>query len=127
MNKIIAVVSLIFIGFSASAQNQGNMYMFNGKLISTPSSSANCDNTDMAGVYEFEIANLSDNNYTAQTIAILIKCPEQYGADFFKVDGNYKMELFDNDGGTTYTIVNPAILINYNLTTNYWAGDIARY
>lgn len=121
MKKLIAIVTLAFTATLATAQNQP--YMFTGKLNSQVAITTNCGTEASAYAFEFEVTMISDNSYTDQNIAILVKCPENYGADFFKVGGTYKMELFDA-AGSTYVIMNQGILDNYSLPHNYWAGDI---
>lgn len=124
MNKLIAVISIVFLSISASAQS--DPIMFTGKLISTPTAAADCGTMAIAAVYEFEVTMIGDQSYTAANIPVVIKCPELLGVDFFKVGANYKMELFDSNGGTSYSIINDAVLANYTLSHNYWAGDIVR-
>lgn len=124
MNKLIAVLSIVFISLSASAQS--NPIMFTGKLISVPTSAADCGTLAVAAVYEFEVTMIGDQSYTGANIPVIVKCPELLGANFFKMGANYKMELFDNNGGTSYGIINDAVLTNYNLPHNYWVGDIVK-
>jgi hypothetical protein len=124
MKKLAALLVFATIGLSSTAQNP---HMFSGELTGISNTvNADCGSATMALVYEFNITQFSDNSYSGQTIAIVVKCPETYGANFFKVGATYKMELFDTDGGTNATIVNPAVLTPYNLAHNYWAGDIDR-
>lgn len=125
MKKFIAFLSFVIIISTAFAQNQGTPHMFTGKLIAAPNNVPHCGSLAVAAVYEFEIAFFSDDSYTETTIAIVFDCPELLGTDFFKVGSSYKMEVFD--GSTTnYSIFNAGILDNYNLTHNYYAGDIKR-
>jgi len=124
MKKLAALLIFASFGLTSSAQNP---HMFTGELTGISNSlNADCGSATMALAYEFNITMFSDNSYTAQTIAIVVKCPESFGANFFKVGATYKMELFDTDGGTNATIVNPSVLTPYNLPHNYWAGDIDR-
>ena len=124
MNKLIAVFSIVFLSLTASAQS--DPIMFTGKLISVPTSAADCGTMAIAAVYEFEVTMIGDQNYTAANIPVVVRCPELLGADFFKVGANYKMELFDTNNGTSYSIINDSVLANYTLAHNYWAGDIVR-
>jgi len=124
MKKLAALLIFATIGLTSSAQNP---HMFTGELTGISNTvNVSCGSTTSALAYEFNITMFSDNSYTGQTIAILVKCPEDLGANFFKVGTSYKMELFDTDGGTNATILNPAVLTPYNLAHNYWAGDISR-
>jgi hypothetical protein len=125
MKKIIALAVLAFSTTFASAQNQGQRYMFTGTLNNSVALTTDCGTESTAYAYEFTVTMISDNSYTAQNIAILVECPENYGADFFKTGSSYKMEIFDASSGN-FNIANPAVLSNYNLPYNYWAGDIKR-
>ena len=100
--------------------------MFTGELVAVPSAQAECGSEATAAAYEFKIIMFSDNSYDQQEIAIVIKCPKNLGANFFKVGAKYKMEVFDSAGDTDYSIINQDVLANYGLTDPYWAGDIKR-
>ncbi|UKN02500.1 hypothetical protein K6119_03060 [Paracrocinitomix mangrovi] len=125
MKNFILTLSLLVISSLSFSQNQGNRYMFTGKLIASPSNITTCDTDKIAAVFEFEVQMISDNAYTAQNIAIIVVCPAGLGADYLKVGSTYKMELFD-DNTDTFTIINESVLDNYSLTYNYYAGDIRR-
>ncbi|MCB9222637.1 MAG: hypothetical protein R2780_14710 [Crocinitomicaceae bacterium] len=125
MKRILALVIIALTTTFANAQSQPERYMFTGKLTNVSTVTTDCGSGSVAVAYEFTVSMLSDYSYTDQSIAILVKCPESYGTDFFKVGSTYKMELFDAVSGT-YTIANPQVLNNYNLPHNYWAGDIKR-
>jgi len=126
MKRLFAVLFIAFTAIAATAQNQGQTYMFTGKLVSAPTTYADCGTLANASVFEFEVTMLSDESYTEVNIPIVIKCPELLGQNFFKIGTSYKMELFDNMGDVQYGIANPDVLANYALTHNYWAGDIKR-
>jgi hypothetical protein len=125
MKKLIALAAIAFSTAFVSAQNQAERFMFTGVLNNVASVTADCGTTQTAVAYEFTVTMISDNAYTDQNIAILVKCPESLGAGFFKVGTTYKMEIYDAPQGT-FTIANQAVLDNYNLPYNYWAGDISR-
>lgn len=125
MKKLIAIFTFVFGLGIVFAQPTGDRYMFTGKLIAAPTSNVDCSTEQKAAVYEFEIVMLSDESYSEQNVAIVVSCPAALGANFFKVGATYKMEVF-SDNSTQYDIVNANILDNYNLTHNYWAGDIKR-
>lgn len=126
MRKLFAAIAFLGLTGMAFGQSQAQTFMFTGKLISTPASTGDCGTMANAYAYEFEVGMISDGSYTDQNIAIIVKCPELYGADFFKVGTTYKIELSDQMGSTTYGIVNNSVLNNYNLPYNYWAGDMKR-
>lgn len=109
----------------ATAQNQGNTYMFTGTLISAPGNSPACGNESHAVVYEFEISMFSDGSYSGTNVPIVVECPASKGLDFFKIGGTYKMEVFDFTNGN-FSIYNQNVLDGYNLSTTYYAGDIKR-
>lgn len=123
MKKFIAIASLLIVSFAGKAQTS-TPYMFTGKLISTPTSQVDCGTMAFAGVYEFEIIMLSDESYTEANIPVIVPCPELFGQGFFKLGATYKMELFDNNSGISYSIINQPVLDAYTLPNQYWAGDI---
>ena len=125
MKKLFAIAVLALSTTFVSAQNQGTPYMFTGKLITTPAVVPSCGGNDVGAAYEFEITMFSDESYAQQNVAIVFKCPESLGTDFFKVGSSYKMEVFVNPNGN-FSIANQNVVDAYNWATTYYAGDIKR-
>jgi hypothetical protein len=123
--KSILTATLLFIGFFSFSQMEGNHYMLTGKLIATPTSSADCGTLAVAQAYQFEVVMTSVDGYDQTNIPVVIQCPELKGDNFFKVGATYKMEVFDADQ-QGYSIFNQDVIDQYGLGTNYWAGDIER-
>lgn len=126
MRKFIIALTFTFGTMVSIAQSHGERYMFTGELLTVPTTSADCGTMANAAVYEFKVTMISDGSYAATNIAIIVKCPELLGANFFKVGATYKMEMFDTMGDVAYGIINQNVLDSYNLAYNYWAGDIKR-
>lgn len=125
MKKLIAILVLVLGTGVVTAQNQGNRYMFTGKVINAPTSIPACGTIEVFMAVEFEITMFSDENYTDQNIAIVFHCPDFLGQNFFKDGATYKFEVFDSYNGNV-NIINPSVFDAYNLPQNYFAGDIKR-
>ncbi|MFT4602789.1 MAG: hypothetical protein ACI857_002976 [Arenicella sp.] len=125
MKSIISAVAFLLLGFSSFSQMEGNRYMLSAKLISTPASQVDCGTLAVAQAYEFEVIMSSIDGLEQTVIPVVISCPELKGENFFKVGANYKMEVFDADQ-SGYSIFNQDVIDQYNIGTNYWAGDIDR-
>ena len=125
MKKLFAILILALGTTLATAQNQGNRYMFTGKVINAPTSVPACGTLEIFMAIEFEITMFSDENYSDQTIAIVFHCPDFLGQDFFKDGATYKFEVFDDYNGNV-SVTNQSVLDGYNLPQTYYAGDIKR-
>jgi len=125
MKTIITFCFALIIGSSVFSQMQGERYMLTAKLISVPSSQADCGTMAVAQAYEFEIVMTDINGLDQNTIPVVISCLELKGENFFKVGATYKMEVFDADQNG-YSIFNQDVIDQYNIGVNYWAGDLER-
>ena len=75
MKRFILIAILALGTTVASAQNQGNTYMFTGTLISAPGNFPTCGTETHAVVYEFEIETFSDGSYSQTNIPIVVEWP----------------------------------------------------
>jgi len=123
--KLLIASILVLFSVATSAQTssvRGKQFELTGKIINTISLPPPCGTIAWGTVIEFKIMTFSDPTYKADTIAVIVTCPEFYKDNFFKTGHHYRMTVADeNQADFGWTIPNEAILKNYKMEKKLWA------
>lgn len=125
--KHLLLFLLAFIPFFSFGQTdsiRGNQFELKGKLTSEESIKTACGSKAFASVYEFEIIEFSDSNYTQESIGIIFTCPEFYDDDFFELGRIYSIKVSDeNQANFSWSILNSYLLGKYSAKKDYWVVE----
>jgi len=124
---LILLVLLTRYGFAQSDSTLVHKFELKGSLIDTVALAPHCGIFAWATVVEFRIIDISNPNYTADSIGIIVTCPSIYGEEFFEKGKVYKLQLINqNTADFGWIIPNEAVLSKYALNRKLWATEIEK-
>lgn len=88
--------------------------------------SAACGRFAFASFIEFEVINCKGGRFNNEdSVAVIFRCPEFYGEDFFQIGRRYSVHITprypSNIFGSTWLIIDEHRLKHYNENNYFWA------